>query len=496
MHCTCSARWLFAVLAFVGISTVHVLRLNLSVVMVTIAKTNHSAHLQSHDINASTQTCSRAEVKGMYSSSKSADLNQTEFEWSSNTQGLLLASFYIGYAVMNGPVGWLADSFGGKWLFAGGVTISAIMNIAAPIIIRTSLPLFFVTRVVSGMAEAVTFPSSNTLTTKWAPEKEKTRMTSLIVGGSSFGSAVGQFFSGMVCSFVGWEATFYIFGCSCLVWVLLWALLVYEEPGDHPFISDEERKKIENNRSRRSVSKVKEATPFCSMMTSMPAIAWFVTMVTIAGFVVFILLTDLPLYMKHVQGLDVAEIGFLLPIPFVAHCVMMMVFSSLSDMLVKRKYLGVTQTRKLVVNIGAVISSGSLLAASHIGCSHFGSVALMTTAMGGVGISFAGIFVNAQDLAPRFAGTLFGIGNAFSVSTGFVGPVIVGLMTEDQSDPEGWRTVFYLTAGLSLFGAIFFQLFGSGLEQEWAKGKTIYSSLEQPTSGQPSKETSFQGSIA
>lgn len=38
-----------------------------------------------------------------------------------------------------------------------------------------------------------------------------------------------------------------------------------------------------------------------------------------------------------------------------------------------------------------------------------------------------------------------------------------------QSAPEGWRIVFYMAAGLSLFGAISFQLFGSGLEQDWAK---------------------------
>ena len=80
-------------------------------------------------------------------------MQQAEFEWSSHTQELLLASFYIGYAIMQAPVGWMADTFGGKWLFAAGVIVSAILNIVGPVVLRTSLPLFFATRVVSGMAE-------------------------------------------------------------------------------------------------------------------------------------------------------------------------------------------------------------------------------------------------------------------------------------------------------------------------------------------------------
>ena len=54
---------------------------------------------------------------------------------------------------MQAPVGWMADTFGGKWLFAAGVSISAVMNIIGPVVVRASLPLFFATRVISGMAE-------------------------------------------------------------------------------------------------------------------------------------------------------------------------------------------------------------------------------------------------------------------------------------------------------------------------------------------------------
>lgn len=205
------------------------------------------------------------------------------------------------------------------------------------------------------------------------------------------------------------------------------------------------------------------------MLTSRPSIAWYVTMVTIAGFVVFILLTNLPLYMKHVLQLDVGQMGYLLAIPYVAYFILMTFASQISDALMKRNILNVTQIRKLIINVGAVVSAGSLLGIPHVGCSSRLTVTLMTMAMGGIGIAYSTIFVNVQDLAPRFAGTLFGIGNFISVSTGFIGPLIVGLLTVDQTDPAGWRNVFYMTAGLSLFGAVVFQLFGSAEEQDWAR---------------------------
>ena len=37
-----------------------------------------------------------------------------------------------------------------------------------------------------------------------------------------------------------------------------------------------------------------------------------------------------------------------------------------------------------------------------------------------------------------------------------------------QQTLEAWRNVFYVTAGIQLFGAIFFVIFGSGELQPWA----------------------------
>ena len=59
-------------------------------------------------------------------------------------------------------------------------------------------------------------------------------------------------------------------------------------------------------------AQAKVKIPIFSMITSPAAIAWDVSMVTLAGFIIFILMTNLPLYMKHIQNMDVFEVGVVL----------------------------------------------------------------------------------------------------------------------------------------------------------------------------------------
>ncbi|XP_071481069.1 putative inorganic phosphate cotransporter, partial [Diadema antillarum] len=256
---------------------------------------------------------------------------------------------------------------------------------------------------------------------------------------------------------------------SCtLLLVVLWCFVIYEEPSQHPCISARERHIIETQRCRKTNDEDKPSIPMCAILTSLRAAAFNVVMVTLAGFVIFTLMTNIPLFLRHILRLDTINIGLLGALPYGSMFLSMVLTSCLCDHVIHSNYLTTTHTRKLMINIGAIVAAGSLIAVPHVGCSHRFVIALMSTGICGIGVTFSGIFVNAQDLAPRFNGTVFAVGNCLSVASGFIGPIIVGFITEDQSDPKGWRVVFYTTAVLSLVGAFFFQMFGSGEVQAWA----------------------------
>ncbi|XP_072178151.1 sialin-like [Diadema setosum] len=464
-------RWFFAFISFLGVTVCSMMRVNVSVAMAIMAKASHvtsnSSEAMSHDNSNST-------------------IDETEFDWSSKTQELLIAAFWIGYTLMQIPSGYLADRIGGKWLMSCGVSVSAIFNILGPIAARNGVAIFFFTRCCSGLGEGVLIPCVATMVNKWSPAQERTRLMSFVTAALAFGTAAGQSLSGVICRYLGWPISFYIHGAIGLAWVASWVVLVYEEPSLHPCISDKEKDYIEKHRSYALGVSSRVRPPIVSMLTSLPAVALFVCMFTAAGVVYLLLLTNLPLYMKHVIGFDIMAVGLLSSLPYICHWLMLQVSSHVSDSLIGRNLLSRTMTRKLMADLGIVIlirnislvmvilqgaiitAGGLILVCTQVSTAPSITVLLMTIAAGGIGISFSTAFVNAIDLAPIFSGTLTGIANFIAVSSGFMAPLVVGALTQDQNDSRGWHIVFYGIAAVDLFGALFFHAFGSGDVQEWA----------------------------
>ena len=96
------------------------------------------------------------------------------------------------------------------------------------------------------------------------------------------------------------------------------------------------------------------------------------------------------------------------------------------------------------------------------------AVVLLVFTVGLCGFHFSGFFINHGDIAPQFAGTLFGISNTFATLGGIIAPVVVSAMTPHGTRQE-WQSAFYVAAAIYCFGALFYILMGSGEIQDWAK---------------------------
>ena len=69
-----------------------------------------------------------------------------------------------------------------------------------------------------------------------------------------------------------------------------------------------------------------------------------------------------------------------------------------------------------------------------------------------------GFVVNHMDIAPRSAGTLMGITNTAATIPGIIGVYVSGLILDATGS---WALVFQVTAGVTLFGLLFYLVFGS-----------------------------------
>ncbi len=74
--------------------------------------------------------------------------------------------------------------------------------------------------------------------------------------------------------------------------------------------------------------------------------------------------------------------------------------------------------------------SAFLVATGYCGCGQeLLAVAFITIAQGVSGFQYSGFVVNHVDIAPRFAGTLFGISNTFATISGIAAPSVAAALT-------------------------------------------------------------------
>lgn len=65
------------------------------------------------------------------------------------------------------------------------------------------------------------------------------------VSASSLGAAITMPICGFLISSIGWASVFYVTGVLGLLWSIVWFLVVFDSPAQHPRISYEERTFIE-----------------------------------------------------------------------------------------------------------------------------------------------------------------------------------------------------------------------------------------------------------
>ncbi|XP_061679490.1 sialin isoform X3 [Syngnathoides biaculeatus] len=388
-----------------------------------------------------------------------------QYPWDAETQGWLLGAFFFGYMCTQIPGGYLSGRYGGSRLLGLGVLVTAALTLLTPPAARRGPRWLFALRALEGLAEGVTIPAMMSMWARWAPPLERSQLISLSGNGANFGAFLAMPLTGFLCQALGWPAVFYLCGVAGCLWAVLWFLLVWDDPRAHRRISKEERDYI--------VAAVGHqggghgwSVPVLSMVTSVPLWAIVVTQMC-SNWSFYTQLTSLPTYMSNMLHFDLKANGFLSALPYLAAWLTATLTGFVADRLIERRALSVTAVRKLFTLTGMLFPAVFLLALAYAGCSPALTVAFLTLTSATAGTSGSGVFMNQIDIAPRYAGFLLGITNTFGTVPGVVAPIVTGYFTEDHT-MEGWRKVFWVSAGVNLSAAVIYTLFGSGEVQPWA----------------------------
>jgi len=275
--------------------------------------------------------------------------------------------------------GWMADRFGGKWLFGGSIFLSSVIGLLTPAAARIHIVTLIILRVLSGLGEGIMVPSLHALIARWSAPKYRSLVVCVIFVGGDVGIIVGMLLSGVLGDYGfagGWPSVFYVFGMFGCVWSVAWFLLCYNSPSTHPGISSVERKYWETMIGTTDLV-AHPPTPWREILTSVPVWALAVARFAAHGGY-FALVTCLPLFMHDVLGLDMTKTGASSAAPFVAPLVAMPLAGLFADWLRAPGRLSTNVVRKIFCVAGFILAGVSFISAGYISCNPAVAVAIVS----------------------------------------------------------------------------------------------------------------------
>src|SRR5208283_6008768 len=139
------------------------------------------------------------------------------------TKGIVLSSFFWSYALMQIPIGWCADRWNLRWLYAG---LFAVWSLACGLTgFAGSLLVLILLRILLGIGESIYLPGGTKIVGMLFTSKERGFPSGLFDSGTRLGMAVGTPVIAALIIFGGWRNMFALVGFTAIIWVAPWLLV-------------------------------------------------------------------------------------------------------------------------------------------------------------------------------------------------------------------------------------------------------------------------------
>src|SRR6266581_6745246 len=178
---------------------------------------------------------------------------QHDLGWNEIDYGYLVIVFQAAYALGMLVVGWVVDRLGTRLGYALAMIFWSLASMGTAL--ASSLTGFAVSRFALGFGEAAVFPASIKAVAEWFPKKERALATGIFNAGTSFGAMLTPVVVPWINARWGWRGAFIGIGALGFFWLVFW-LLIYRQPEEHPLVSRSELDYIRSD-PQESVGKTK-----------------------------------------------------------------------------------------------------------------------------------------------------------------------------------------------------------------------------------------------
>lgn len=238
---------------------------------------------------------------------------------------------------------------------------------------------------------------------------------------------------GYIIANFGWRPVFYTTGTIGCLWCVMWWLLAFDTPQQHPRIGGAELKYIELSVGKEVRNAgAGQRVPWLRIFCSLPV--WSIGVTTFGRiWVHYTFIMSGPVYMKNILHFSIEENGLLSGLPFLCSYVSSVFFCWAADWLVVSGRMRQTAVRKLFTALSQIVP-GVLCVAIGVMGQEQDIVAVLViwfVAVTMITASYAGAMACIVDVAPNLAGPVLAFAQTIHMTASFVSPVVSGLIVKD-----------------------------------------------------------------
>ena len=339
----------------------------------------------------------------------------------SQMAGVASGIFFIGYLFLQIPGGRIAVNGSGKRFIAWSLVAWAIVSIATGFV--THEYQLLVLRFILGVSEGGMLPVVLTMVSNWFPEKELGRANAFVMMFAPLGGMLTAPVSGAIIAALDWRWLFIIEGLLSLVVLAVWWLMISDRPEQARWLPAREREYLVATLAAERAVKMAEAPVSNAPVKDVFRNSGLMKLVVLNffyqtgdyGYTLW-----LPTILKGLTGGDMASVGFLAVLPFVATLAGIYVISLFSDRSGKRRLWVRFSLYSFAAALVASVVLRELVVAAYVAlvvCGFFlKSATSPFWSMPG------------RIASPEVAGSARGVINGLGNLGGFCGPYLVGVM--------------------------------------------------------------------
>jgi MFS family permease len=352
-------------------------------------------------------------------------LIQRDLHLDNEEVGRLLSAFFMVYAFIQIPVGWLAERYGAHRVLAGGLIVWSAATVLMGV--ASSFAMLFCLRLLLGLGESAGFPAVSKLMAAVVPVKRLGLANGIVAFGYLMAPGVGIFAAGLLIDHVGWRGTFVTFGLLSLLWLVPWAFV---------------------RLPKLATARSDAATPTWSMVLAQKAL-WGTSLgLFSSNYMWYFMLSWLPGFLVNERGFSMHEMEHVGTLGYLVNgCSALFTGWAVDRYIRLRGSANFAYKLVMVVaHAGAVpCMLGMALGSQNVAvASMFGFQVLM-------GASSPGCYAMSQILAgPRASGRWVGIQNSVGNVSGIISPWLTGFIV----DRTGHFTLAFIASAVVSAGGI------------------------------------------